>query len=109
MVDQGVDQSPIFDTGTRMDDQTRGFIEDDDMFVGVDDIERDIFRKKKAPPVRLPAFDLDYIALLQLMGRLGPGVVQTDLLVGDELLDLGPAQVRKMGGKKDVQPPAGSV
>ena len=51
-VDERVDQGAGLDPRSGMDDQPGRLVEDDDVIVGMDDIQRDILREKTAFPSR---------------------------------------------------------
>lgn len=88
MMDEGIDEGPVDDPGPGMDDQPGGFVEDDDVLIGVNHVQGNLLGKEGAFPLKVLEIDLDDVPDSQFMRGSRPGAVQADLLVGDEVLDL---------------------
>ena len=87
MIEQGIDQSPIGIAGCRMDDHAAGLIDDDDVFIFIDDIQGDILRDDF---VFLLHFDdsLYLVAFVETAVGFGVLSIDCDSLALNELLGI---------------------
>ena len=109
VVEQGVDQRAVGVAGGRMDDHARGLVDDHDVGVLVDDVERQRLRLRRGGRRRRHVDDhfllrLDREAGLDL---LGADAGDLDLAVLDQPLDLRPRLLRQERGERRVEAGAG--
>lgn len=103
MKQKGMGQGSVAGAHTGMDDHPCGFIDDDDMLVGIKDMEGDIFGVHL---LRLRHFHirLDPIPFSQLVARLFQRAVDPHPFFIDEPLELRSRIGPDLAGQKDIQP-----
>jgi hypothetical protein len=86
VMEDGVDQSAPGTSRSRMDDHPRGFIHHDEIFVFVQDLERERLGHQRCLPRRKP-LNLDQVAGLESNAGLRPSAIKPHLSGDDHLLD----------------------
>ena len=89
MVGDRICQSSRLDTGAGMHDHAGRFVDNGEVFVLVNNIERDIFRLKSRDR-HLDQIDLDDIAIVNFVGRFHRLFVDENVFVNDQPLQTRP-------------------
>jgi hypothetical protein len=105
-VQQGVDHGAGFHARARVNDHARGLVDYEEIFVRVEDFERDGFGPR-VDRLRRRNFDGDCIAGLDAMGALGWRAIHASVAVVEQRLDARAAEIRKMRGQETVEALAG--
>lgn len=105
-VQQGVDYGAGFHSRARMNDHARGLVDDDEVFIRIEDFERDGLRLR-VHGRRRRNFDGDCIASLDAMGALGWRAIHARVTVVEQGLDARAAEIRKMGRQETIEALAG--
>src|SRR5215471_5848221 len=86
-----------------MDDHARRLIQDDNAFVFVHDIQRNIFRKSLERRQSHWSGDSDLFSAAQPQRRFGQIAIDQNLLLFDQLPNANAANFRKLRGKPMVE------
>src|SRR5581483_2344831 len=93
--------------GAGVDHHAGGFVDDGQIIVFVDDIERDVFSDRAQGNDFGCVEDGDVLVAAEAQGGLGGGVVYQDFFFGDELLYARATEVGEVGDEKLVETLAG--
>ncbi len=101
-VEQGVHQGSRVHAGARVDDHAGGFIDGDDIFIFVEDGERDLFRSG-VERSGAGGLDDDGIARSSQVRRAARVAVDADTAVLDPILQAGAAELGKTLVEDEIQ------
>jgi len=103
MVQQGVDESAVGVAGRGVDDDAVFLMEDEDVFVFVEDIQRNVLR---CGDVRdgLGEGEGDGVAGFHGVAWFCRLAVKEDVLLADQCLDSGAREIREFGGEIGIEP-----
>ncbi len=104
VVEESVDEGAVGVSGAGVDDHAVGFVEDDDVFVFVEDVEGDVL----GCVFEGDGFgddDGDFVAGFDGVAWFGGVAVEGDELLADERLDAGAREFGELGGEKGVEAP----
>ena len=87
MVEQCVDERPRVDARGWVNDHAARLVDDDDVAVLIEDVERDILRQD-LDGLRLRQVEGDFLPRLQLVVRLAHAATDERLPLRDDLLDM---------------------
>lgn len=102
VVEKGIDQGAIGIAGGGVDDETGGFVEDEDVFVLKKDIKRDVL-SDDGDRDDFGDDEGDLVSGLQAGASLGRASVQGHMAVFDQVLESGPGEIWKTGGEVLVE------
>ncbi len=105
-VQQGVDHGAGLHSRAWMNDHARGLVDDDKIFIRVEDFDRDGLGLRVHGCWRRN-FDGDCITGLYAMGALGWRAIHASVTVVEQRLDARAAEIRKMRGQETVEALAG--
>ena len=101
MIHQAVNQCAAFVTACRMDNHIRLFIQDEDVVVFIEQVDRDIFRDE-FPDFPRRQNQVNLVSGLEFMAGLGGATVDIDPLLLDKLLQASSAKTAKPAAKVRV-------
>ncbi len=104
-VEQGVDHGAGFHSRARMDDHARGLVDDDQIVIGIENIEGNGFGLR-VHGCRRGNFDGDCIAGFNAMGALRRSAVYAGVAVVEQRLDARAAEIGEMRRQKTIEAPA---
>jgi hypothetical protein len=105
-VQQGVDHGAGFHARARVNDHARGLVDYEEIFVRVEDFERDGFGLRVHGSWRRD-FDCNCITGLYAMRALSRRAIHASVTVVEQRLDARAAEIRKMRGQEAVEALAG--
>jgi eukaryotic-like serine/threonine-protein kinase len=108
VMEQGVDQRAIGISRCRVDDHAGGLVEDDEIFILKQNIQRDVLRRV-VERNRFREHDADAVAEFHRVTGLGGMTIDLDELLANERLDARAGKVIETGGEKRVQTFSGAL
>jgi hypothetical protein len=106
MVEEGIDEGAVGIASGGVDDEAGGFVEDEDVFVLEEHVERDVLGDD-GDGDDFGDGEGDLVSALEGGAGLGGASVQGDVPVFDQVLEAGAGEIRKTGGKVFVESGAG--
>jgi len=100
---ESIRQGAASHPGPGVDDHAAGLLDDDDLVILEEDVQRYFFRLKRLRPFDF-IVDFDPVTFFQLIRRFRWPAVDPDLPFVDQPLDLVPGQWPDLSGKVDIQP-----
>ena len=107
MGDQGIDQGSVGIAGRGMHDKARGLVDDDQVVVFVDDIQRNILALRRRGRRRWHRHRIIFAWFDPVIGVFYRPRAQEHRAFRQQLLEPGTGEIGEGGGQETVQPPAG--